>query len=482
MAIGGWRRGLALVGLGLLLAACGGTGGVVAGDRDAVADAIAVADTAPDGRADPDSGPAPADAARPDAPPGDVPADATADAAADVAPDVAADVPPDATADAPPDAAADVPPPSTEPWLVPIGAADPTFYAGPWLGETTTTRVVVSWETAADGDSVVEFGPDAGYGGRAEGPAGTLHEVAVEGLQPATLYHYRACTAATCTGDLTFATAPTPGRPFRFAVYGDTQTNFETHRQVADSITASAPVLLLHAGDAVGDGGVRESFVPEYFEPARRLLHYVPRLGAIGNHDWKDERDAANYREYNAFPVDPGVRVPELNYAFVYGDAFFLVLDDTADGGDLFFPIAGVEPPLWQWLVAQATSEPARAARWRFALFHYPPASACQEDWFNMVALRDHVLPLLRENGFQATFSGHTHEYEHHLYEGLHAFVTGGGGGDLDDDEGCQRALPELRSRRSVHHHLTVDLAAEEAVVRAVDRDGVVFDTVTLLP
>jgi len=175
--------------------------------------------------------------------------------------------------------------------------------------------------------------------------------------------------------------------------------------------------------------------------------------------------------------------VPELAYSLVYGDAFFLVFDDTADGGDFFFPLGGsFDPPLWTWLVAQAGSDAARAARWRFAVMHYPPASACQEDWFNMVALREHVLPLLRANGFHATFSGHTHEYEHQVREGLHSFVTGGGGGSLDEDADCTRALPELVSRREGHHHLTVDLGADEAVVRAVDLDGAVFDTVTLRP
>ncbi len=408
---------------------------------------------------------------------GDEPGDPTEDPTSDApsAPDVALD-------EQSPDAVADLPRP-TGPYEIPSGPADLTFHAGPWLGATTTTTVAVSWQTAEPGDSVVEYGRDASYGGRAEGPADVpLHEVWVGGLEPETLYHYRACTGGTCTGDLTFATAPLPGRPLRFAVYGDTQTNFTAHAEVAESMRASRPALVLHAGDVVGYGADRESYVTEFFEPARQRSHYVPTFAAPGNHDWKELVDQLqNFRDYFAFPADPGVPLSEAAYSFSYGDAFFIALDNTLDGGHFFFPLGGAtEPPLWDWLEAQVASEAAQAARWRFAFFHYPPQSACQETWMPMKATQTKVLPLLQEHGFQAVFTGHTHEYEHQLYDRVHVFVTGGGGGDLDPDESCPNDLPELVYRRSAHHHLTVDLGPEQATVNAVSTSGEVIDSVVL--
>jgi predicted phosphodiesterase len=435
----------------------------------------------------------------------DGPADATAgaDAAADVAADVAAapDVPPSPDVLALPDTAADdasagdaaaddatepdVPPRPTGPYVVPSGPADLTFHVGPYLGTTTTASVVVSWQTLAAGDSAVEFGLDASYGGRAEGPGETtMHEVVVDGLAPETIYHYRACTAGTCTGDLTFATAPLPGRPLRFGVHSDTQTRFETHALVAEGLRQSAPAFVLHAGDVVGYGADRDSYRTEFFDPARRRNHYVPTYAAVGNHDWKDRAsNVQNFRDHFAFPVHPEVPIPETSYSFTYGDVFVIVLDNTLDGAQFFFPLGGAqEPPLWEWLVAQAESEAAHSARWRFAVFHYPPVSACQETWMPMAATRLHVLPLLEGNGFQAVFTGHTHEYQHQVHGGLHVFVTGGAGGSLDTDESCVFEVPELVYRESRHHHLTVDVGAEEAIVRAVGLDGDVFDTVPLAP
>jgi len=368
------------------------------------------------------------------------------------------------------------------PYEVPSGPEDRTFHAGPWLGATSTTSVAVSWQTDAPGDSVVEFGLGDAYGGRAQGPADvTLHEVWVQGLQPETLYHYRACTAGTCTGDLTFATAPLPGRPFRFAVIGDTQTDFASHAQVEIGIRASLPALVLHAGDVVGYGADRESYVTEFFEPARQRGHYVPTFAVPGNHDWKERIDQlGNFRDYFALPADPDVPLPEASYAFAFGDAFFVALDNTLDGGHFFFPLGAKDPPLWTWLQAQVASEACQAARWRFAFFHYPPQSACQETWMHMQATRDVILPLLQAHGFQAVFTGHTHEYEHQVYDRVHVFVTGGGGGGLDTDEGCTFEVPELVFRRSLHHHLTVDLGDEQAVVRALSTEGEEVDRVVL--
>lgn len=441
-----WRVRLVAWVLVAGVAGCGGARDPDAGARDATVEALADAPAVPDVR--------------------------------DAAPEAG-----DAAPDVPAPSDVEGPPRPTGPYEVPSGPEDRTFHAGPWLGATTTTSVAVSWQTAEPGDSVVEFGADAAYGGRAEGGAGlTLHEVWVEGLVPETLYHYRACTGDTCTGDLTFATAPLPGRPFRFAVYGDPQTGFAAHAQVSASIVESRPALVLLAGDVVGYGADRESHVIEYFDPARQRNHYVPTFAAPGNHDWKERIDKLqNFRDYFAFPADPGVPLPEASYAFAYGDAFFLALDNTLDGGHFFFPLGGTKnPPLWDWLVAQVTSDAAKAARWRFAFFHYPPQSACQETWMQMKATGSEVLPLLQEHGFQAVFTGHTHEYEHQLYDRVHVFVTGGGGGDLETGEACTDELPELVFRQPLHHHLTVDLGDVQATVQAVSTTGEIIDSVVL--
>jgi hypothetical protein len=349
---------------------------------------------------------------------------------------------------------------------------------------TTLTSVTFIWETEEVGTTRIEYGLDDSYGSQVEGTPGTMHEVIVSDLKPATIYHYRACTEEVCTADLTFSSAPLPGQKFRFAVYGDSRSDPDTHRAVTQSIIKDEPVLVFNVGDVVG-AGLRPEYKEQHFDPSRQLGHNVPIYVAIGNHEWKEsdalaEDDVPNFREYMAFPVVTELRIHELSYSFTFGDAFFIVLDNTLDGGDLFFRLAGVEMPLAQWLREQAESEEAHNAKWRFAFMHYPPASPCQEDWMNTIATRDEVVPLLRDNGFNALFMGHVHDYERQDWEGLPVIITGGGGAGLEDLSHCTGTRPEFVEISSVHHHVTVDLGDDQALVRAVNLDGEIFDEITI--
>jgi hypothetical protein len=363
---------------------------------------------------------------------------------------------------------------------VPIGEAeDATFWVGPYLQHTTTGSVAIAWETETAGSTSVEYGPDAAYGEAAEGPAGAMHQLELTGLRPASLYHYRACTDGTCTADLTFSTAPERAQPFRLAVYGDTQTEFDVHRAVVETLIASQPILVLHAGDVVGDGNERALFKTEFFDPRRRLGHYTPVYVSAGNHEQKQFK-LENFRDYFIFPHDPADPAHETSYAFTFGDAFIVVVD-TNDVS--FSPVMGEEAAIWAWLKAQVASAAAQEAKWRFALMHYPPDSRCfPSNEYPSTSVKDHVVPLLRENRFHASFHGHEHSYERLEYEGFPAFITGGGAGGLDMEDVCVREVPESVFQRSVHHHLTVDLGCDSAVVRAVGLDGLPFDEVTLLP
>lgn len=371
-------------------------------------------------------------------------------------------------------------------YIVPFGEADTTFHVGPYLEHTTTTTVAVGWETLAPGATRLEYGQDASYGQVVEGEAGTMHQVVLEDLSPATRYHYRACSDDTCTGDLVLATAPEAGRPVRFSVYGDTQDNPDQHRLVAQGVMQDEATMAIVVGDTVSDGNVREQFKERFFDPARALAHSIPRWAAVGNHDRKDT-ECVHFIDYHIFPEDPGVPQAETSYSFVYGDAFFLVYDNTLDHYDFFFPLAeGMEPPLWVWLQEQVASPAARNARWRFAFAHYPPHSNCREDDYEYgmpeSAVAAHVLPLLWQHGFHAHFSGHVHCYERLDFDGHLAFITGGGGGGLEPQERCDDGLPQSRVANCVHHHMTIELGCDDARIWARDVEGDLIDELTLHP
>jgi hypothetical protein len=368
---------------------------------------------------------------------------------------------------------------------VPFGEEDTTFHIGPYIGHTTQTTVAVGWETVESGDTRLEYGLDDTYGQTVSGQAGTMHQVVVEDLTPQTLFHYRACTNDRCSQDLMFSTAPKSGRPFSFVVYGDNQSNPEVHRKVAEQMLTDSPILILSVGDTVSDGDVREQYKERYFDPIRFLTHFIPRYAAPGNHDRRD-LELVNFRDYNMFPEQPGVHIPEATYSFTYGDAFFIVLDNTTQNLEFFWPIHGTEWPLWIWLNEQVTSPAAQQARWRFLVAHYPATSACYEEghqtWIQEAAMKDHVLPLLWENNFQAYFNGHQHCYERFDFDGHLVITTGGGGGGLEPQEQCIDSLPEGRVHECIHHHVGIELGCEQAKVWAKDMDGNVIDSFVLFP
>ncbi len=361
-----------------------------------------------------------------------------------------------------------------------IGAEDNTFFVGPYLMHTTMNEVSISWETEQLSGTRLEYGPNSNYGRQVEGDFGTMHQVTVTGLEPQTLYHYRACCDETCSGDLTFSTAPLPGSRFRFVVYGDSRSDPPKHRRIVEMMIAEKPILAFNTGDIVADGNNRDEYKSMHFDPLRRLGEYVPVYVAIGNHEEK-QYGVPDFIDYMMFPKDPDVPLTEASYTFTYGDAYFLVLDSTLDHFDVFFPIDGAEEdqPLWKWLKKKVASKEAQAARWRFALMHYPADSECYDEadyGIPSTAIRNYVVPLLAENHFTALFTGHQHDYEYMEISKLPCIITGGGGAGLETCANCTRDVPEITSVSCVNHYLTVDLGCDKALVRAVDIDGNVFE------
>lgn len=348
-----------------------------------------------------------------------------------------------------------------------VGAADNTFWVGPYVMHTTETTAALSWETQQAESTRVEYGREDGETITMEGAPGTMHQLTLEGLRPSTRYRYRACSGDHCTGDLHLTTAPADGSPMRFVAYGDSRSDPETHARVAARIAAERPSLVFNVGDIVADGRIREQYKEMHFDPTRALGQHVPIYVAIGNH----EKLAPEFFDYMMFPAQPEDPTSEASYGFRWGDAYFLVMDTT----NMFFPAGPLEPPLWKWLQSEMQRSELRSARWRFAFFHYPPHSVCEKDAesdSSMNGVRDHVLPLLHENQFHAVFTGHVHAYERLDHEGMLVLITGGGGAGVETDENCGNIVAESRAFAPIYHHSAVDVGCEETVVRIVDVDG----------
>lgn len=343
-----------------------------------------------------------------------------------------------------------------------VGCIGEPHRIGPYLQTVTQASATILWETEMAGDSRVDFGLTSDYGRHVYSSAEkTIHEITLEDLSPETRYHYRVSSAGVEGLDHTFQTAVEDATPFRFGVYGDTQENFIVHRLIADALLKEDPDIVLHVGDEVLRGNDYQSWLTEFFRPARDLMFRVPVYVAIGNH----EEDAIWFYDYHAYPE------PENYYSFRYGNSFFVVIDTNDDISQGSVQHAWIEQTL--------ASPEAQGATWLFVAYHHP---AYNEGWRPCThdgeqSVRDFIVPLMEVYGVDIVFNGHTHGYERGFLDGVYYVVSGGGGGGLD--RFCHD-WPHVTVSEYIHHYVMVDIDGSILTLAAHHRDGTVFDSFSI--
>jgi hypothetical protein len=118
------------------------------------------------------------------------------------------------------------------------------------------------------------------------------------------------------------------------------------------------------------------------------------------------------------------------SYSFNYAGCHFICIDYNNMSADI---------P--SWVTTDLQSSASQNARFRFLFIHTPPYC---ELWVDGDAgLRSSLVPLLEQYNVDICFSGHTHEYEHGLLNGVHYCITGGGSW-LDTPESVVKDWPHM--------------------------------------
>jgi acid phosphatase type 7 len=352
--------------------------------------------------------------------------------------------------------------------------------------QTRSTRLQIGRQ--ADLSDALEIDPRSGHHGPGVGSAhhlpwhdeyATIHVAEACGLAPATRYHYRVGGVDGAGGEVwsevrSFRTAPRADtaldeQDFRFAVIGDTRTDWDTWGEVAAAALAEEPLFVVLVGDLVTSGSSQDDW-DEWFAAAEDLLATVPVMTAVGNH------------EYNALHYYAQLSLPgnEQWYAFDVAGMRMALLNDTTSG-TLGKGSCSVG--------RQATFVGRTFGRgehlWRFAAHHRPHyssgshggSSTCRGAWG----------PLFDAFGVSLVFSGHDHAYERsvpvhagdevaHAENGTTYLVTGGGGAPLYGMDGDWWTAHSAR----VHHYTLVEIQGRLAQFSARETDGSVFDSLTL--
>ncbi len=335
---------------------------------------------------------------------------------------------------------------------------------GPYLQLATETSVQILWRTDRPATCRVEYGTDGYSRSAGSARAVTRHRVGLTGLQPGTRYRYRIrCGGQVLRQGVSFTTSKPAGKPFRFAVFGDSGSGEPGQQRLAARIAAANPDLILHTGDIVYPRGAEAGYDSRFFQPYRALLAQVVLWPVPGNHDRLSDRGGP-YRSNFVLPRNgPAGVTPEHCYSFDYGDAHFVALDSNLSDGEL----AGRVVP---WLRRDLAGT---RRRWRFAFFHHPPYSAGLHG--GSARVRRLLVPALSQGGVDVVFNGHDHTYERtHPVGGITYIVTGAGGAGLYRQKHPHQHTARFYNR--AYSFTLVEVNGRHLRLRQIAADGTVVD------
>jgi Calcineurin-like phosphoesterase len=250
--------------------------------------------------------------------------------------------------------------------------------------------------------------------------------------------------------------------PFSFVVAGDSgawpdPTAEAIYAQLLRQAAELEPVFFANLGDFAGPG-TRERH-EEYLRRVEGLP--LPNLCVIGNHDLDDPSGPDAWAEIH------GPR----NFDFAYGHTRFIALDAApGEVGEVDIDIsggyAGPDETALAYLAARlaAAEEPHK-----IVLMHCPPAFDGRfephPEWGFTTGERE-FLDLMREHEVAIVCCAHALLFDHHVQDGTHYLVTGGGGTGLCSHfRGiCTAGEGRPEDRGALFHAVEVTVAEDGAI------------------
>jgi 3',5'-cyclic AMP phosphodiesterase CpdA len=226
-----------------------------------------------------------------------------------------------------------------------------------------------------------------------------VNSVRLEGLEPATMYAYRAGDGQHWSEWFQFRTASKSDEPFTFVYFGDAQNNIRSlWSRVIREANQHAPraAFMLHAGDLVNNDNDDAEW-GEWFGAGSWLNGMIPTVATPGNHEYDDDdRLTRHWRPQFAFPTNGPAGLEETVYWFDYQGARIISLNSNERID---------EQRDWLKSVLADSGRP----KWTIVTFHHPIFSAARER--DNPELRAAWRPALEEFGVDLVLQGHDHSY-----------------------------------------------------------------------
>lgn len=238
-------------------------------------------------------------------------------------------------------------------------------------------------------------------------------------------------------------------------IYGDGRTNHEMHQQIVNEILELEPQMVFHTGDLVEDGNSSTQW--EIFnEITFELMENTEFYPALGNH----ERNSDLYYDNFELPNN------EQWYSVDYYGIHFVVLDSNVD--------TSTTSEQYGWL--QSDLEAVENQKdFIVLIFHHPPFTVGKHS--EAEELRTTIVPLFEEYNVDLAFSGHDHNYQRNLYNGIYYIVTGGGGAPL---YGQATTKSYNQKFLASYNFCTLEIVDDDMLVKAYDESSNLIDEITI--
>ena len=303
---------------------------------------------------------------------------------------------------------------------------------------------------------------------------GTAYEV-VLGLRTPDGSYAQPAFLGDAWGSLRFHIQPT-AEPLRVGVIGDSGFGEPVTAQLAGLMAGERLDFVIHTGDLVYKAGENaspaEAFAIKYFQPFAPLLHQLPIYPVPGNHDYAPDACLnGNPYYFHAFPPlsDAGLTAQTSSakrqyYALVYQNIQFIFLDSQ-----VFFGEEGrQEQDTW---LSQRLQDDQFA--YSVMISHVPLFSSGAIHSEDSQPVREAWNEKFAGAGVSLVLSGHSHNYERFLVDGVTYVVTGGGSSQLYP---ALNIDPHSQAFSVSSHFVLLEFYEDQIKILAIDKNGKILD------
>lgn len=338
----------------------------------------------------------------------------------------------------------------------------------------------IAWRTAAEVDSVIEYGTDLAYslGVISNGTPSRDHVIHIDGLAPGTNYYYRVRGHGEILSEgQTFRTRPAADQPYRVVVIGDhgqgspgmyAVANLINHRNDFDAIfTVGDNIYGSAYGTSCNPDGAPGWYDPYWFELYGPAMCRVTTFPALGNHDW-DTAKGQYMADYFHLPANGPAAHHEKNYSFDFGNMHVAVIDTEPYDDNTTVTMTGINA----WLDADLASA---TQRWRMVILHRPPFTS-QGNHNDHARVKENIAPILKNRKVHLVLQGHNHWYERmNPIDGTTYLTVGGSGAWLYDITTRKEYSARIYNER--HSFTTLAVDGGRMTIQQINDLGEVIDT-----